>query len=88
MRGSEGRTELLRGSRPTFPDVRGQVEDIILGNRDAKLASDPHTQPETGAVTFNIRHLSRKLGGPMRGSEDPNCCAEARPTFPDVRGPG
>ncbi|GFY54888.1 hypothetical protein TNIN_51911 [Trichonephila inaurata madagascariensis] len=37
---------------PTFPDVRGQVEDIILGNRDAKLASDHLTQPETGA-TFN-----------------------------------
>ncbi|GFY40934.1 hypothetical protein TNIN_372741 [Trichonephila inaurata madagascariensis] len=26
------RTELLRGSPSTFPDVRGQVEDIILGN--------------------------------------------------------
>ncbi|GFY57638.1 hypothetical protein TNIN_404861 [Trichonephila inaurata madagascariensis] len=58
---------LLRGSPSTFPDVRGQVEDIILGNRDAKLASDHLTQPETGATliyaTSGIRVFARSLTG-------------------------
>ncbi|GFS33269.1 hypothetical protein TNIN_390831 [Trichonephila inaurata madagascariensis] len=39
------------GSRPTFPDVRGQVEDIILGNRERQNQPLDHlTQPETGAT--------------------------------------
>ncbi|GFY40944.1 hypothetical protein TNIN_372841 [Trichonephila inaurata madagascariensis] len=33
--GSEGRS-CCAEARPTFPDVRGQVEDIILGNREAQ----------------------------------------------------
>ncbi|GFY40936.1 hypothetical protein TNIN_372761 [Trichonephila inaurata madagascariensis] len=57
---------LLRGSPSTFPDVRGQVEDIILGSRGAKLASDHLAQPETGAtliyatsaINFNGRSLT------------------------------
>ncbi|GFY57634.1 hypothetical protein TNIN_242251 [Trichonephila inaurata madagascariensis] len=55
--GERGRGELRGafrcgggGDGGRVPDVRGQVEDIILGNRDAKLASGHLTQPETGAT--------------------------------------
>ncbi|GFY53159.1 hypothetical protein TNIN_249341 [Trichonephila inaurata madagascariensis] len=30
---------VARKPRPTFPDVRGQVEDIILGNRERRKTS-------------------------------------------------
>ncbi|GFY53164.1 hypothetical protein TNIN_249391 [Trichonephila inaurata madagascariensis] len=56
MRGLEGRS-CCAEARPTFPDVRGQVEDIILESRETQtslLAS--FTQPEQERL--NIRHLS------------------------------
>ncbi|GFY68408.1 hypothetical protein TNIN_70591 [Trichonephila inaurata madagascariensis] len=50
IEGSEGRS-CCAEARPTFPDVRGQVEDIILGNRETQTSLSGHlTQPETGAT--------------------------------------
>ncbi|GFY68407.1 hypothetical protein TNIN_70521, partial [Trichonephila inaurata madagascariensis] len=37
MRGLKGRS-CCAEARPTFPDVRGQVEDIILGNRETQTS--------------------------------------------------
>ncbi|GFY73518.1 hypothetical protein TNIN_210751 [Trichonephila inaurata madagascariensis] len=51
-------------------DVRGQVEDIILGNRERR---------KPGALI-----ISRS--GPDEGSGWTELLCEARPTFPDVRG--
>ncbi|GFY68409.1 hypothetical protein TNIN_70601 [Trichonephila inaurata madagascariensis] len=50
---SEGRS-CCAEARPTFPDVRGQVEDIILGNRDAKLASGHHPHTARNRMTSLI----------------------------------
>ncbi|GFS38648.1 hypothetical protein TNIN_6631 [Trichonephila inaurata madagascariensis] len=125
--GSEGRS-CCAEARPTFPDVRGQVEDIILGNRETQTSLwSSHTARNRS--DFNIRHqqltsttfsdrayalsvsrkgiervsecpthildLVRSLSvqvkapkGPMRGLADGAVGAEARPTFPDVRGSG
>ncbi|GFY53168.1 hypothetical protein TNIN_249431 [Trichonephila inaurata madagascariensis] len=61
-------------ARPTFPDVRGQVEDIILGNRDAKLVyallcpvkglsvsecPDAHPRPSSEASVCRLKHQKR-----------------------------
>ncbi|GFY72214.1 hypothetical protein TNIN_330631 [Trichonephila inaurata madagascariensis] len=47
---------------PTFPDVRGQVEDIILGNRGRKTSLwSSHTARNRS--DFNIRHLSNCFNG-------------------------
>ncbi|GFS38650.1 hypothetical protein TNIN_6651 [Trichonephila inaurata madagascariensis] len=41
----------VREARPTFPDVRGQVEDIFLGEIERRKTSLwSSTQPETGAT--------------------------------------
>ncbi|GFY57636.1 hypothetical protein TNIN_242271 [Trichonephila inaurata madagascariensis] len=62
--GSEGRS-CCAEARPTFPDVRIQVEDIILGNRDAKQPLVISHSPKTGAtlyatsaISFNGRSLT------------------------------
>ncbi|GFS29050.1 hypothetical protein TNIN_136321 [Trichonephila inaurata madagascariensis] len=47
MRGLEGRIRCAEALVQHFPDVRGQVEDIILGNREAQTSPSDHlTQPE------------------------------------------
>ncbi|GFY72216.1 hypothetical protein TNIN_330651 [Trichonephila inaurata madagascariensis] len=60
---------------PKFPDVRGQVEDIILGNRGANSLWSSHTARNrsdfiyaTSAINFNGRsvtglHLSVSVKG-------------------------
>ncbi|GFS33271.1 hypothetical protein TNIN_390841 [Trichonephila inaurata madagascariensis] len=49
---SEGRI-CWRKPVQLFPDVRGQVEDIILGNREAQNLDHPHSPKQEH---FNIRH--------------------------------
>ncbi|GFY49651.1 hypothetical protein TNIN_270441 [Trichonephila inaurata madagascariensis] len=62
--------------------VRGQVEDIILGNRETQQLASDHLSHSPKQSDFNIRYLR----GPMRGLKDVSVGMEARPTFPDVRG--
>ncbi|GFY37887.1 hypothetical protein TNIN_342361 [Trichonephila inaurata madagascariensis] len=49
----------------TFPDVRGQVEDIILGNREAKTASDHLTPNPKQERLFKIRHPKQCFNGAL-----------------------
>ncbi|GFY72215.1 hypothetical protein TNIN_330641 [Trichonephila inaurata madagascariensis] len=65
MRGPEGRS-CCAEARPTFPDVRGQVETLFWEIETQKLASGHLTQPETGAtliyatsaINFNGRSVT------------------------------
>ncbi|GFS29047.1 hypothetical protein TNIN_136291 [Trichonephila inaurata madagascariensis] len=63
-------------ARPTFPDVRGQVEDIIWEIERRKTSLLSFTQPETGAtlhaftsvINFNGRSLTGlTLSVPCKG---------------------
>ncbi|GFY49652.1 hypothetical protein TNIN_270451 [Trichonephila inaurata madagascariensis] len=53
----EGSKTYLLGAKPNISDVRGQVEDIILGNRETQNPGLDHLYTQPGNRSdFNIRH--------------------------------
>ncbi|GFY66650.1 hypothetical protein TNIN_317411 [Trichonephila inaurata madagascariensis] len=52
MRGSGKGRAVARKPLQHFLMSVVRLKTLFLGNRDAKLASDPHTQPETGRLLY------------------------------------